>query len=427
MRAVNWKGLSGYTQGEEMRKIIIGMMLVALNSLMLANPKNPGEGGGSGTPIVVGQSLGVLPGDASSEAWDVNAQGHAVGRSYSSDGRSMPMGIKAFYWSGTSMNPLASLHQNYDAEAWAISDEISGMETAVGYEYARSTDSAAYKQNPIVWQNPGDNPAPDKLVCNGDGEARGINNAGTKAAGACYVGNNAVGAIWSRDINGGKFGSPVIITVPEAFESEGVIFPNGERKTGLSYSGVATGVNDDGIVVGQLTTIDADKTMPFTRAYIYFPDGEFEVLPTPEGYAQTKAHAVSENDNKGRFSVAGSAGSGAQAAGSSQAILWAVDVNGSTEPYLLTGLAWGGGVSEDGPLVAGTQSTPDQGGTITQQTAMLYSNGTYIPLKTPSGGSDSVARSMSNTFFENGKNYVCVAGSGSSGTYTAAVWKVLIP
>jgi len=90
-----------------MRKIIVGLLLVALGYLPAANAgKPPGAGGGgtggggTGTEGVVGQNLGVLPGDNYSDAWDVNAQGHAVGRSYSSGSKTTPQLTKAFYWAG---------------------------------------------------------------------------------------------------------------------------------------------------------------------------------------------------------------------------------------------------------------------------------------------------------------------------------------
>ena len=407
-----------------MRKIIMGLIFVALSSLTLANPKKPGGSGGgdTGTPIVVGQNLGVLPGDAYSDALDVNARGHAVGRSYNGASKKNPTILKAFYWDGT-MHQLFPNTEGYDVSATAISDDSSGMEIAVGYE---SKPNELAGQNPVIWQNPGSsNPTALQLSCVGDGSAKGINHIGTFAVGDCYGGADAVGAIWSSESSWS--GKPIIIKVPGDFEKDGVEFPDGKIHLDLSYEGVATGVNDEGIVIGQLTTIDSANETSFLRTYVYFPDGSFEVLPTPDGYAQTSAHAVSNIDDKGNFYVAGSARVGAAFTGPSQAIRWTINTDGTTQSYVLTGLAGASGVSDDGRLVAGTNNNTNQRGNTTQQTAMLYSNGAYIPLQAPSGGSDSAAFSMSITFLENSNQYVYAVGSANSGTYTAALWKVLIP
>ena len=83
-----------------MRNIIVGLLLIGLGSMPAANAGKPG-GGGTSTAGVVGQTLGVLPGDKYSDAWDVNAQGHAVGRSYNSGSRTTAQLIK-----GVDCNPL---------------------------------------------------------------------------------------------------------------------------------------------------------------------------------------------------------------------------------------------------------------------------------------------------------------------------------
>ena len=195
-----------------MRKIIVGLLLVGLGYLPAASAgKPPGAGGGgtggggTGTEGVVGQNLGVLPGDTGSNAWDVNAQGHAVGRSYNSGSKTTPQLTKAFYWAG-GMHRLMPATDGYAAEAYAISSASSNSETAVGFESKRvcSPDPTPADpkhltcfsyQNPVIWTGElGASPGPSKLPCTSNGVAFGINDAGTAAVGVCEDG---VGTIWS--------------------------------------------------------------------------------------------------------------------------------------------------------------------------------------------------------------------------------------
>ena len=163
-----------------MRNIIVGLLLVGLGCMPAANAGKPG-GGGTSTAGVVGQNLGVLPGDKYSDAWDVNAQGHAVGRSYNSASRKAPQLVKAFYWAG-GMHRLYPATAGYDAEAYAISSLSSSTETAVGFEMTEvcpsdPTANCDVYQNPIVWTgNLADSPTPSILPCATGGVAMGIND-----------------------------------------------------------------------------------------------------------------------------------------------------------------------------------------------------------------------------------------------------------
>jgi len=438
-----------------MRKIIVGLLLVGLGNLPAAHAgKPPGAGGGgtggggTGTEGVVGQNLGVLTGDKYSDAWGVNAQGHAVGRSYNSGSKTTPQLTKAFYWAG-SMHRLMPATDGYATEARAISSPSSNSETAVGFESKRvctpdptPTDpkhqTCTSYQNPVIWT--GDlsaSPGPSRLACTTNGVAFGINDAGTKAVGVCEDG---VGAIWSSA--SAWVGPATEIYVPESVKSADadLPFPDGHVPGGdITYQGVALDINDDGIVIGILTTIDqqaldaclATDVRPcavdvsYSRSYIY-SSGTFRVLPTPGGYAETSAYAVS-NTTDGKVYVAGWTGSrtGDGLTEISQAIRWTVGAtsgDSSAEDVLLE-QAWAEGVTQDG-LVAGTHnSEPNRRGNIIQTATLWNESVGYMPLKPP-GGSDSTSRAMAGRCVGSSGPIYVVGEANVSGAWTAARWEI---
>ena len=147
-------------------------------------------GGGSGTKGFVGQDLGSLPGDKYSDAWDVNADGHVVGRSYGYQGELAGI-AKAFYYDGATMTrlmpatgPTGPLDPPWEAEALAIS---GNSQTIAGHEERTICTPAdappeertcSIEQHPVVWTNDGAGFQPVRL---GDDRGRvfGINQAGS--------------------------------------------------------------------------------------------------------------------------------------------------------------------------------------------------------------------------------------------------------
>ena len=436
-----------------MRKTIIGLLLVSLGSLPAVHAGKPPKSGGgdTGTSGVVAQNLGVLPGDKYSDAWDVNTRGHAVGRSYNSGNRTTPQLTKAFYWNGTMQQLLPATQAPsgegpWESEAWAIGDALP---TAVGLEHRTvctpdpddpTSKVCDYDQYPIIWQNAGATPAAVRLGI-GPGRAFGINDSATAAVG---VSGGGVGAIWWAPAWGAA--ATNIFVPPEVNAADAYVqFPDGHTQASgnLRYEGTAFDVNDSGIVVGTLTTIDkiaeakclATEARPcvpdvsFSRSYVYLSGpGIFKVLPTPTGSRETSAYAVSNITDTGKVYVAGWTGwrTSDRTTEINKGMRWTVDAatGDSVVEEVLTGQAWAEGVTQDG-FVAGTHnSSPSRRGNIVQ-TATLWNPAVgYIPLK-PSGGSDSASRAMAGRCLGTAIGPIYVVGVANvSGAWTAARWEI---
>jgi hypothetical protein len=353
----------------------------------------------------VGQNLGTLPGDKYSDAWDVNANGHVVGRSYISS-------VKAFYWSGTMYQlPMSPDSRNtppftvgWDVEATGISG--GPTEVAVGYENRSVCESRTAPcddaQYPIVWE--GDlSKSPDAVRLDvAEGSAMGINQAGIIAVGACGGG---AGAFWEK-LSGTWIRNNISLT---AFECEA-----------CDYDwGAAWDVNDAGIVVGLVS-----RTSDYLQfAYVYDTRSvRGRILPIPAGYLQSNAYAVG-NVTDGKVHIAGvvrPCSDGNCAA--NRAIRWTVNMNTlDASSEILDQLAWAQGVTDQG-LVAGTHNAKAfRRGNIVQ-TAMLWRESAgYTPLMPASGGSDSSSRSMAAG--NDGTVYV-VGETNSRGAWTAVRWVI---
>jgi hypothetical protein len=352
----------------------------------------------------VGQNLGTLPGDSGSDAWDVNAAGNVVGRSYSST-------MKAFYWAGAmsrlpvSAAALATPPYTvaWDAEANAISD--GPAEIAVGYERRQICETqngpCSLETYPVFWA--GDlrqSPAAIRLDV-AHCMARGINPAGSMAVGAC---SGQAGATWRRE------GSSWFRTnIPlGAFPCGGCVYD----------SGAAEDANDAGIIIGSVSR--KDNYLQF--AYVYNTQSSMgAILPIPPGFVQSGASAVG-NIRDGVVHVSGVAVSCSDwGCAGDRAIRWTVDVNSlQTSFEILDQLAWAEGVT-DGGVVAGTHNSgPNRRGAITQ-TAMLWRElSGYVSLKPPTG-SDSTTRGMAA---ESGGSVFVVGVSNSKGAWTAARWVI---
>ncbi len=429
-----------------MRTIIVGLLLVAMGSLPAANAGKPPGPGGGGTAGVVAQNLGVLPGDKYSDAWDVNANGHAVGRSYNSASRRAPQLVKAFYWAD-GMHRLDPATVGYEAEAHAINSLSSGTETAVGFEWTEvcppdPTANCDSYQNPVVWTgNLSASPTASTLPCATNGAAFGINDDGNAAVGVC---GDGVGAIWSSASAWAAAATEIHVPASVKIADASVPFPDGHFQTDstqIRYEGTAWDVSNNGIVVGTLVTIDTEAEanclntdvrpcqpdVSYSRSYIYISSsGTFAVLPTPESYKETSAYAVS-NTTAGTIFVAGWTGwrTGDRSTEISQAIRWTVDASTgeSTVEDLLTEQAWAEGVTQDG-LVAGTHNSgPNRRGNITQTATLWNESVGYIPLKPP-GGSDSTSRAMAGQCLGSTGPIYVVGEANVSGAWTAARWEI---
>ncbi len=399
---------------------VLGVSLLATVAVVEA-AKPPGAGGGgaggggSGTDGYVGQNLGALPGDSNSDAWDVNASGRLVGRSYGSS-------MRAFYWDGTMHQLLQSYAAGaeppadvaWDVEATAVSggsaEIVAGNESREICTPVPGDPNSATCEHywyPIIWDAGPLNSMPNaRRLGGGAGSVLGINDAGTIIAG---VGTTGAGTVWRNPPTWTRTDIAL-----DAFQC-----------TGCSYeSGGAWDVNNDGIVVGFLSRTSDHEQF----AYVYdTARGVGSLLAVPAGYVQVNAYAIS-NIVDGLVYVAGVViPCGTMTCTGDRGIRWRVAVSdigktGYSPDYeLLDQLAWAEGVSDQG-FVAGTMnSTPDRRGNIIQ-TAMLWKQSVgYIPLKPPKGGSDSATRSMAVA--ANGTAYV-VGVANAKGSWTAARWVV---
>lgn len=359
-----------------------------------------------------GENLGTLPGDTYSDAWDVNARGNVVGRSYNV-GRREPTLIKAFYWDGT-MHPLPVSNEAsntspfttaWDAEANGISS--GGSEIVVGYEErvicGSKNDPCDWQQHPVFWT--GDlSTSPDALrLDTAEGVAHGINPAGTIAVGSCGGG---AGAFWESASGAWSRGN-----IPLGALCNGCTAYDG---------GGAWSVNDDGIVIGFVQRQDDYRQF----AYVYdLRNAVGTVLPLPSGFLQSNAYAVGNVTGDGKVYIAGVIRSCADwDCGTERGIRWVVDVATLDASFeILEQMHWAEGVTDSG-FVAGTHNSETNRGRTTRQTAVLWKQTTgYITLRPAGGGSDSTTRSMSGG---NAGPVFVVGVSNAGGSWTAARWTV---
>lgn len=407
-------------------------------------------GGGSGTKGYVGEDLGTLPGDKYSDAWDVNALGHVVGRSYGYQGELAGI-VKAFYYDGTTMTRLMPATEPGDAEdpPWeAEASAISGdSQTIAGHEERTicmpadappEERSCTMEQHPVVWtavDGAGFQPARlhDAQGVDYRGRVFGINDAGDILAGAS---GGEFGAVWT-EADGSWSRTNVL---PSAFPAEDLKPPfTPIEGNEIEIDGTAWDVNDSGVVVGSLTWYDKTASDACAASdirpchvdvgrgtYLYFHEaagvfapGSGVVLPVPAGFTDSSGYAVSNVAN-GVIYVAGWTGN--ETGGTAdQGVRWTIPLSGGTiEVESLPDLAWAEGVNISGDVAGTRNSKPDRRGNIIQ-TAMLWKPAVgYIPLKPPKGGSDSSARAMAT-----GTDYVYVVGeANTSGSWKAVRWVV---
>jgi len=385
-----------------------------------------------------------LPGDKYSDAWDVNAAGHVVGRSYGYQGELAGV-MKAFYYDGTTMTrlmpatePVDAVDPPWDAEASAISADsrtIAGLEerTICTPADAPPEDrSCTMEQHPVIWTNDGAGFQPARLGDYG-GRVFGVNDGGDILVGGS---GGQLGAVWTR---GSGTWSRVNV-MQSAFPEDDLQPPFTPIDSHeIAINGTASDVNDDGVVVGQLSWYDKTASDACAASdirpchvdtgrgtYLYFHDplGVFEAgsgiaLPVPDGFADSSGYAVS-NVAGGVIYVAGWTGN-EMAGTTGQGVRWKVTVgDGTIEMESLPELAWAEGVNGRGDVAGTRNSKPDRRGNIIQ-TAMFWRPLLgYIPLKPPKGGSDSSARAMAT-----GDTDVYVVGeANASGAWKAARWKV---
>jgi hypothetical protein len=355
------------------------------------------------TDSYIGESLGVLPGAKQSDAWDVNAAGHVVGRSY------QPM--RGYYWDGTMHElPGSAAARNtppftvaWEVEATAISG--GPAEVAVGYESRMVCDSGGgpcdYQQYPLFWDGDlGRGPDAQRLDA-GEGTATGINTAGTMAVGYCGGG---AGAVWARGSTGWTRNNIPL----GAFVCDGCVYESGN----------GWDVNDTGLVIGSVTRQDDYRSF----AYVYDTQASRGlVLPIPPGFLQSNVYAVS-NVAGGKVYLAGWIGSCAsQPCSTERGIRWNVDVATLAASYeILVDTAWAEGVTDQG-FVAGTHnSEPNRRGNVTQTAVLWKQTSGYIQLKPPTG-SDSASRAMAAG--PDGTVYV-VGHILSKGVWTSGRWVI---
>jgi hypothetical protein len=368
------------------------------------------KGAPAQTVDYTGENLGTLSGDGMSDAWDVNAQGHIVGRSIGSS-------VRGFYWDGSMHQlPMSSDARNappysvaWDVEANAISGGPS--EIAVGYEnrtVCETRNGPCYRDSyPILWQ--GDlSQGPEAVrLDTAQGSAQSINHGGTFVVGyvAAESGGGA-GAVWKQE-NGAWSRSGIPLSYFSC--------------NGCEYDwGIALDVNDAGIVIG-IVSRKADYAQ---FAYLYDTrTAAGRILPLPPGYLQSGAWAVGEVVG-GKVHVAGvvSPCSGSSPCSTDRAIRWTIDTNGLATTFeILDQLAWAEGVTGEGFVTGTMNTTASRRGNVIQ-TAMLWKpSAGYISLKPATGGSDSTSRSMAT----GGDGTVFVVGeTNAKGTWTAVRWVI---
>ena len=350
------------------------------------------------------ENLGTLPGDKYSDAWDVNAAGNVVGRSYGS-------GMKAFYWAGT-MYPLPGSAAARDTPPYTVAWDVEANgisngpdEIAVGYEdrtICESKDGPCSREvYPVYWT--GDltrSPAAIRLDA-AHGLAMKISPSGTMAVGSCGGG---AGALWTRQ---GSSWSRSNIPLG-AFLCQGCVYD----------SGIAWGVNDAGIAVGSVQR--SDNYLQF--AYVYDSrSAKGTVLPIPPGYVRSNAYAVG-NLKDGIVHVAGVVSPCADlSCDADRGIRWTVNVSDLQVSFeMLDQMAWAQGVTDQGAVAGTHNSERNRRGAITQTAVLWKQPSGYVSLK-PTSGSDSTSRSMAAT--SSGATFV-VGEVNAKGYWTAARWVV---
>jgi len=356
------------------------------------------------TDTYYSQNLGTLPGDKYSDAWDVNAAGNVVGRSY--------LGVvKAFYWAGTMYRlPESAAARDtppytaaWDVEATGISNGPD--EIAVGYEdrtiCESSNEPCSHEQYPVFWT--GDlSKTPAAVRLDGArGVAFGINPAGSIAVGG---GGGQAGAFWKREGNSWLRGNiPLGTLVCESCEYD---------------SGTAYDVNDAGIIVGVVNRKDDYRGF----AYVYNTQtATGAILPIPAGFVQSSAYAVG-NTTGGVVQVAGVVSPCSDwSCDSEQGIRWTVDVTTLQASFeILDQMAWAECVTDQGAVAGTHNSERNRRGAITQTAVFWKQLSGYVSLK-PTSGSDSTSRAMSAG--SNGTTFV-VGVVNSKGYWTAARWVI---
>jgi hypothetical protein len=358
----------------------------------------------TGTDSYYSENLGTLPGDKYSDAWDVNAAGNVVGRSYTGI-------VKAFYWAGT-MNQLPESAAARDAPPYTVAWDVEATsisngpgEIAVGYEERTICESSngpcSHEQYPVFWTGDlGKTPAAVRLD-GARGVALGISPAGSIAVGS---GGGQAGAYWRRDGNGWiRSNIPFGALVCQGCEYD---------------SGSAWDVNDAGIIVGVVTRRNDYQNF----AYVYNTQtATGAVLPLPPGFVQSSAYAVG-NVAGGIVHVAGVVQPCSDwSCDAGRGIRWTVDVNSlQVTAEVLEQMAWAECVTAQGAVAGTHNSERNRRGAITQ-TAVLWSQRLgYVSLK-PTSGSDSTSRGMAAG--SNGITFV-VGEVNAKGYWTAARWVI---
>jgi probable HAF family extracellular repeat protein len=321
-------------------------VLAALAVLACGPPAaNAARPGGATTVGYTAEILGYLPGNNQSQAFGVSRRGNVVGQSAGGSGEQ-----RAFYWDARTRTLSDITRLGANGGAFAIAGDAT--EYAVGYENASDGGHAA------LWISPPSQP----IYLDGSGSgAMGVNDYGTA------VGHyRGTAAIWS--LSGG------------AYERTDIPLRDGDVQSS------ATDVNNDNIVVGYGY---AQGTYA-ARGFLRLTDGRLVDIAPLAGHPESVAGAVS-NVSNGVVRVTGSSGAITTGGGESRAVRWTVDVRtGAIVETLVLTQSWTGGVNDAGD-VAGTTN---KRGT---QSASLWRNGTYLPLKAPNGSGSSAARAMVRT------------------------------
>jgi len=356
------------------------------------------------TDTYYSQNLGTLAGDTQSDAWDVNAAGNIVGRSYGSV-------VKAFYWAGTMHRlPESAAARNtppyttaWDVEALGISNGPD--EIAVGVEDRSICDSGSglcsREQYPVFWTGGlSQSPAAIRLD-NAPGIAFGINPAGSMAAGA---GGGQAGAFWRRDGSSWVRGNIPL----GAFVCQGCQYE----------SGAAWDVNDAGIIVGAVTRSGDYQNF----AYVYDTrTATGALLPIPPGFVQSSAYSVG-NAAGGFVHIAGVVKPcGDMSCDASRGVRWTVDVNSlQATVEVLEQMAWAECVTDQGAIAGTHNSERSRRGAITQTAVLWKQLSGYVWLK-PTSGSDSASRGMASG---SGGTVFVIGVVNAKGNWTAARWVV---
>jgi len=360
----------------------------------------------TGTDSYYSQNLGTLPGDKYSDAWDVNAAGNVVGRSYGN-------AVKAFYWAGTMYRlPESTAARDtppytvaWDVEATGISNGPG--EIAVGYEDRMICDSSGgpcnHEQYAVFWAGAlSKSPAAVRLDAV-PGSANGINPAGSIAVGS---GGGQAGVLWRREGD---------IWVRSIIPLSAFVCGACEYDWGGAWD-----ANDAGIIVGFVSR----KADYLQFAYVYDTRTAVgRVLPVPPGYLHSNAYSIG-NVVDGRVSVAGVVSpclDNGTPCDTERGIQWTVDVSSLQVSFeILDQMAWAECVTDQGAVAGTHNSERSRRGAITQTAVLWKQQSGYVLLK-PTSGSDSTSRGMAAG--SNGTTFV-VGAVNAKGSWTAARWVI---